>query len=279
VLQIAEGCLCHGPNFAGWRAGGPDTLPRSSPFGERFHGGSGVVAASNITPDSTGIGGWTDAQVAGAITEGVDPSGARLSPIMPYRAYHGLAREDLTALVAYLRALPPVANAVPFNAADNPAVTLPSAAAPDVRPSGGAALGRYLVRNVCACADCHALVDGGGEAPLIGQTLQIGDEGVVAPNLTPDRETGLGRWSAGDMARYLRTGSRLDGGLAQSAMAGAHRHELLAPVRRGGDGHRRLLEGPAGGARSDARWLAPDTPAPGCERGTRTPFTASARRA
>ncbi len=43
---------------------------------------------------------------------------------------------------------------------------------------------------------------------------------ALVPNITPDRESGIGRWSESAIARYLRTGSRPDGGLAQSLMAG-----------------------------------------------------------
>jgi hypothetical protein len=51
--------------------------------------------------------------------------------------------------------------------------------------------------------------------------LPQGSEGALpVPNITPDRETGIGRWSESAIARYLRTGSRPDGGLAQSLMAG-----------------------------------------------------------
>jgi hypothetical protein len=85
LLQIAEGCGCHGANFAGWRPGGPDNLPRSLPYGERFTGPFGAVPAPNITPDrETGIGGWSDAQIERAIRDGVDHEGHTLFPIMPW---------------------------------------------------------------------------------------------------------------------------------------------------------------------------------------------------
>jgi mono/diheme cytochrome c family protein len=223
ILQIASACGCHGSNFAGWREGGPDELPRTAPYGERFIGSFGKVPARNITPDTaTGIAGWTDAQIAAAITDGVDPSGESLSPVMPCRAYHGMARSDIAALVAYLHCLHPVHNSVPEpeppvpDAASSPAQPMP----PDIRPAGGVELGHYLVRHVCVCADCHS-PDGSGseDAPLTGKVMP-GRSRAVAPNITPDRETGIGAWSAADTARYLRTGSRPDGGVAQAAMAG-----------------------------------------------------------
>ncbi len=50
--------------------------------------------------------------------------------------------------------------------------------------------------------------------------MEGGGKSIRVPNITPDRETGIGRWSEADIARYLRTGARPDGGLAHSLMAG-----------------------------------------------------------
>src|SRR5436190_2680786 len=81
VLRIAEGCGCHGANFAGWRQGGPDRAPGSLPYGERFVSDTGTVPAPNITPDpQTGIGAWSDEQILGAVRNGIRPDGSRLSP-------------------------------------------------------------------------------------------------------------------------------------------------------------------------------------------------------
>jgi hypothetical protein len=56
---------------------------------------------------------------------------------------------------------------------------------------------------------------------LAGRILPQGPKRhVVVPNITPDRETGIGRWSERDLVRYLRKGRRPDGRLAQSLMAG-----------------------------------------------------------
>jgi len=219
LLQIASGCGCHGQNFAGWKAGRPDSLPRSAPFGERFIGPFGVVPASNITPDpDTGISGWSDAMLEQAITEGIDPAGKRLSPVMPYHSYHGMAHSDVQSLIAYLHRLRPVKNEVPERTLKTPVPepgTVP--AAPDAPPSEPVALGNYLVNHVSACTDCHAADPDG---PLTGKRMPIDGKSTLIPNLTPDRTTGIGSWSEADIARYLRTGARPDGGVAQSVMAG-----------------------------------------------------------
>jgi mono/diheme cytochrome c family protein len=82
--------------------------------GRRFTGPFGVSYGANITPDrETGIGGWTDAQIAAAIY-GVKANGQPMLPPMPWPYYAGrLADGDLKAMIAYLRSLPPIRNAVP----------------------------------------------------------------------------------------------------------------------------------------------------------------------
>jgi mono/diheme cytochrome c family protein len=68
---------------------------------------------SNITPDpETGIGKWTDAQIRVAIREGKRPDGTLIGPPMPFGQYRGIADADLDAVVAYLRTVPALKNAV-----------------------------------------------------------------------------------------------------------------------------------------------------------------------
>ncbi len=226
VLVMATSCGCHGPNFAGWKAGRPDNLPGSAPYGERFVGPFGVVPAANITQDpESGIGRWTDEQIARAIREGIRPDGSRLYPTMPYAAYHGMADSDMAALIAYLRRLTPVRNRVPpkeLHQTPPPPEHQPPA--PPRPPGNRLELGAYLVESVSGCGDCHTPKGPNGprrELALAGNRLPMGPNRTeLVPNITPDRETGIGRWSENDIAHYLRTGSRPDGGVAQGSMAG-----------------------------------------------------------
>ncbi len=81
-----------------------------------FAGGWGVSYAANLSPDDTGIGNWTEAQFFKAIREGKSKGldGTRpLLPPMPWQQYRGLKDEDLKAIFAYLKSLPPVKNVVP----------------------------------------------------------------------------------------------------------------------------------------------------------------------
>lgn len=76
----------------------------------------GTTFAANLTPDDTGIGTWTFEQFGKALREGKSKGldGARpLLPPMPWQNFRNLADEDLRAIWAYLRSLPPVQNVVP----------------------------------------------------------------------------------------------------------------------------------------------------------------------
>ena len=70
----------------------------------------------NLTPDAeTGLGTWTEADFLKAIRTGQKPNGAMMLPPMPWPAYTHATDEDLKAVWAYLRGLPPIKNAVPAN--------------------------------------------------------------------------------------------------------------------------------------------------------------------
>jgi mono/diheme cytochrome c family protein len=75
---------------------------------------AGVFFPPNLTPDNeTGLGKWSDADIAKAIRTGVRPDGRQLIPIMPYGWYSKLTEEDALAMAAYLKSLPPLSNKVP----------------------------------------------------------------------------------------------------------------------------------------------------------------------
>ena len=72
-----------------------------------------TVRIPNITPDmATGIGAWSDAEVIAALIEGTRPDGSQIHPIMPYGFYANMNKADIAALVAFLRTVKPVVNAV-----------------------------------------------------------------------------------------------------------------------------------------------------------------------
>ena len=132
-LVTLGGCTdCHTP---GYFFGKPDMT--------RYLGGSevgfeipglGVFHGPNLTPEpETGLGKWSAEEIGKAITTGKRPDGRILAPIMPSHAFANLTGEDVRAMVAFLKSLPPVKNQVPgpFGPSEKPSSFVMKIAAPE----------------------------------------------------------------------------------------------------------------------------------------------------
>jgi mono/diheme cytochrome c family protein len=181
--------------------------------------GLGVAVASNITPDrDTGIGAWSDQEIIRAIREGKRPDGRILGPPMPFYLYRRLSDTDVRAIVAYLRTVKPVRNAVPpsrFTITLPPSWGPPVGSVPDVPRTDLVRYGEYLAGPVAHCVDCHTPRTSTG-APdetkfAAGGFAFHGPWGVsYSTNLTPDPDTGIGQWIDGRLIASLY-GARQDG--------------------------------------------------------------------
>ena len=188
-------------------------------------GPMGTVIAPNLTTGKGGVlASYTDAQLETAIRHGVRRNGRGLL-IMPSDEYQNLSDADVSAIIAYLRSVPPVDRELPktrvgpvgrglltFGVPLIPAARIdhakPPAARSSVPPVGPTVeYGQYLV-SVGGCRGCHGpnLVGAPGHGP---------DE-PAAPNITPAGR--IGRWSEADFTRAIRTGTRPDGTRISEAM-------------------------------------------------------------
>jgi mono/diheme cytochrome c family protein len=106
---VAHCMECHTPFLP---EGRPDA-GRLGAGGFAFRGPWGVSYAANLTPSAeTGLGAWKDGEIVAAIY-GARRGGGRVLPPMPTQHYaKGIAEEDLRAIIAYLRSLPPIRNKV-----------------------------------------------------------------------------------------------------------------------------------------------------------------------
>jgi len=79
------------------------------------------------------------------------------------------------------------------------------------------ARGEYIYVSVADCAGCHSerdfsrvgapeVVSGRGRGNVLSDLMKGLPGRVVAPNITPDRETGIGTWSDGEKIRAIRDG-------------------------------------------------------------------------
>jgi hypothetical protein len=92
----------------GWMAAvNPTFTAWSGPWGVSF--------TANLTPDqNTGLGIWTEDMFMKAIRDGKHMGTSRpILPPMPWTVYRNLTDDDLKAVFAYLKSIPPIANRVP----------------------------------------------------------------------------------------------------------------------------------------------------------------------
>jgi mono/diheme cytochrome c family protein len=196
----------------------------------------GAIVAPNITPDrENGIGGWSEADFVRAMRWGIAPDGTHYVTAFPFPYFAGMTDSDLTDLRAFLDSLAPVSQPRVAGAASlalfararaaigTAITTPPPAPAQDDRPSKDDKIvrGAYLVTTVGRCGNCHTPLTWLG-APDTDRYLagsHGGLEGRRAPNITPDDKTGIGSWSADDIASLLKDGGTPDGDFVGGSMA------------------------------------------------------------
>jgi mono/diheme cytochrome c family protein len=84
-------------------------------------------------------------------------------------------------------------------------LTSTGAAMADASLQGSAARGAYLAA-AAGCDQCHTDSRNGGRPYAGGRALETAFGTLVTPNITPDRQTGTGRWGTDDFVRALRWG-------------------------------------------------------------------------
>jgi mono/diheme cytochrome c family protein len=95
-----------------------------------------------------------------------------------------------------------------------------------VRAETAVERGSYLVNTIMACGNCHTPRDASGafmtdSALSGGITIMTPAFVATAPNITPDRETGIGDWSDAEIKRTLIEGMRPDHGHLPGVMLAA----------------------------------------------------------
>lgn len=178
----------------------------------------GKIYSKNITPDKeTGIGRYTDAEIARALRYGVHPNG---DPVYDFMPFHNTSDEDLTAILSYLRAQAPVKNQVPENQLNILGNIVKAFLVKPVGPSGSvpltvprdttAAYGRYLVLSIAECSGCHTQrsISGAYTGPLLagGNPMNEGGVPLVPPNLTTDSSSRIFAWTQEDFIKRFRMG-------------------------------------------------------------------------
>jgi mono/diheme cytochrome c family protein len=175
----------------------------------------GTFTVPNITPDDeTGIGKFTDGELARALRHGTGRDGRALFPFMPFQH---LTDEDLTAVISYLRSQEPVNKKQPvrdlsfIGKAVMALVMEPEQPTRDVLASRkqevSVEYGKYLAYDVANCYGCHTNRDlasgefigepfgGGLRFPSDADPTKI----VVPPNLTKHATGRLSRFNTEEL--------------------------------------------------------------------------------
>jgi mono/diheme cytochrome c family protein len=220
-IFFAAGCIsCHTIDqpLAGGRA-------LNSPFGTFY--------APNITPHPEhGIGNWTQEDLLRALREGISPEGEHYYPAFPYPSFTKMSRTDISALYTYLMTQPafPRKNR-PHELGwflENRSLIAhwkrgrftPKVLQFDPNQSVEWNRGQYLAMALGHCSECHTprgLLGG----PRMDQYLagtNAGPDGTRVPNITPDKETGIGDWSHEELETFLSSGRKPDGCYSASLM-------------------------------------------------------------
>ena len=212
LARVGDCVSCHTapgkPNYGGG-------LAINSPFG--------TIYSTNITPDRDyGIGTYSLDDFKRAVRQGVAKDGHHLYPAMPYVSFSATSDDDMAALYDYFEHhiapvhVKPPQTQLPFPLNQRWGLALWNlffAPKTTPKPSNDVqwARGAYLVQTLGHCGACHTPrgiaynergTTSGASTYLAGGTL----DNWHAPNLRGDSDMGLGRWSEGDIATFLKTG-------------------------------------------------------------------------
>ena len=231
VYGPAHCAYCHAPASEFKRVEAGEVVPLSG--GNIFALPVGNIYVPNITSDkATGIGSFTDGELARTMRYGVKRNGHALLDFMPF---YDLSDQDLTAIISYLRTEPAVNNPVPQNEWNFLGKIVQALGM--IKPSGDGNVpaspepdstieyGKYLANSVANCRGCHTkrdLMTGGyvGTDYAGQMSFEVLDENgkiipgkhFVSPNLTPNQLTGrMYHWTQDVFIRRFQAGRVIEG--------------------------------------------------------------------
>lgn len=223
LVNVVGACgNCHSPVDANGSRNGPALSGGPALLSPAF-----VAYAPNITSDpNTGIGTWSEDQIVNALREGKTPDGHVLRPPMPVPLYRAMSDDDAHAIAAYLKTLPPTEHETPVSTYKAP---MPSSYGPPVASvaepprDNPVVYGAYLAK-LGHCMQCHTSVGADGKRDFAnrfgagGLSVDISWGSRTSANITPDPDTGIGKWTDEQIIAALSHGVDRDGGLLSPIM-------------------------------------------------------------
>ncbi|MDZ4758433.1 MAG: c-type cytochrome [Bacteroidota bacterium] len=188
----------------------------------------GTFRAPNLTPDmETGIGKFSDGEIARALRHSVKHDGSIMFPFMPFQ---DISDDDLTAIVSFLKSQPAVKNELKKSeltflgkaimafggiTPTPPMGTPPKSVVIDTSKEYGS----YLANSVANCVGCHTerdLKTGKFTGRPFAGGLRLPPDpysegySFMTPNITPDKETSImAAWDEQGFVDRFKTGGRI----------------------------------------------------------------------
>jgi mono/diheme cytochrome c family protein len=214
VLSAAHCYTCHMPDSM-LKKGYKEQMIGGSPMKTPF----ATFYPPNITSDKeTGIGNFTDEQLARAIRYNVNHNSKAMVGFM---SYNGMSDNDISAIISYLRTTRPIRNVVPehdYNILGKILMRFliepVTPTVENIKPDTSALYGKYLAYNVTNCNGCHTKRGSKGEfigEPFAGgYSWDLEDAIYTAANLTPDSTGSIVKWSQEIFIQRFRSGRVLE---------------------------------------------------------------------
>ncbi|MEK9677895.1 MAG: cytochrome c [Rhodospirillaceae bacterium] len=193
----------------------------------------GTYYGPNITADKThGIGNWSDADFIRALREGKSPAGDHYFPVFPYPSFTKMTDQDMRDLKAYIFSLPAVATPNKPHEINFPfgfrfsmifwKILFFDEGAYRADPAQNAEWNRgaYLSNALSHCGECHTPRNfmGALKGDMNMAGTPDGPDNASVPNITPDPDTGIGKWSHQAIMDVLDGGMMPDGDFVGGAM-------------------------------------------------------------
>ncbi len=200
--------------------------------GRAFKTDYGTFFSPNITPDpDTGIGDWSYEDFSKAMREGLSPEGHSYFPAFPYTSYTHITDADLMAMWDYLKVQAPVVQANRDHDLQAPfgwrwLMVFWNMLYFERGPATDWDRGRYVTEALAHCHECHTPRNalGGYDLDKAYAGTKRNPEGITVPNITPDRETGVGKWKTGDFELLFTIGMLPDGDFVGGVMGESVSH-------------------------------------------------------
>ena len=225
ILAHAAGCYgCHTNN--------PE-----QPFGGGYKIKTkfGIFISPNISKNKlNGIGKWSQDEFIKAVKHGVSPKNKPYYPAFPYNWYVNMTENDILDIYEYIYSLPAISNKTtnhdlkfPYNIRELlwfwKFIDKIVSNKKDIDNSKQYKRGEYLVNSVAHCGACHSprtflsIIKDYNNLSGQKESSKILNDAI--PNISNDRNNGIGLWSNSDLIFFLQTGIKPNGDFAEENMS------------------------------------------------------------